>query len=230
MREVPFPRADAQLRVNTFIQSVYNWMIIGLSLTGLVAYFVLNNIVLYRIIAPLMFPLLIGELILVFVLAGRIDRMRASTATAMYLIYSAVNGMTLSVILYYYTSASVASVFFICATTFGACSVYGMVTKKDLTSWGSFLYMGLVGIIIASIVNLIFPSPVVHMVISYIGVLVFVGLTIYDTKNLKMMAQSQPPGLDASVYRKGAIIGALRLYLDFINMFLFLLRIFGGRD
>ena len=116
------------------------------------------------------------------------------------------------------------------SATFIATSIYGMTTKKDLTSWGQFLFMGLIGIIIASLVNMFVQSSAVAMVVSYIGVIVFVGLTAYDTQKLKNMALSQPEGLDASVVRKGAIMGALSLYLDFINLFLMLLRILGNRE
>jgi FtsH-binding integral membrane protein len=121
------------------------------------------------------------------------------------------------------------STFFICAGTFLACSLYGWTTKRDLTSLGGFMMMGLIGIIIASVVNLFLKSPAVAMVVSYIGVLVFVGLTAYDTQKLKSMALAQPADLDAAVMRKGSIIGALTLYLDFINLFMMLLYIFGGR-
>jgi FtsH-binding integral membrane protein len=118
----------------------------------------------------------------------------------------------------------------VCAATFVACSIYGWTTKRDLTSLGGFLMMGLIGIIIASLVNIFFRSPAMHMIISYIGVLVFVGLTAYDTQNLKAMAASQPADVGASAIRKGAILGALKLYLDFINLFLMLLRILGNRE
>jgi len=154
--------------------------------------------------------------------------MQASTATAMFIAYSILNGLTLSVIFVAYTAASIASTFFICAGTFVACSVYGMTTKRDLTSWGGFLMMGLIGIIIASVVNIFIQSSAMTMIVSYIGVLVFVGLTAYDTQKLKHMALTQPSDIEAGVVRKGAIMGALSLYLDFINLFLMLLRIFGG--
>ena len=127
-------------------------------------------------------------------------------------------------------TSSIASTFFVCAATFVACSIYGMVTKRDLTSIGGFLTMGLFGIIIASVVNMFIRSAGMSMIISYIGVLVFVGLTAYDTQKLKTMAMTQPAGLEAGVVRKGAIIGALSLYLDFINLFLMLLRILGNRE
>jgi hypothetical protein len=124
--------------------------------------------------------------------------------------------------------SSIASTFFVCAATFLAMSLYGWTTKKDLTSWGNFLFMGLIGIIIASVVNMFVQSSGMAMIISYIGVLVFVGLTAYDTQKIKQMAMTQPAGLDGAVIRKGSILGALSLYLDFINLFLMLLHIFGG--
>jgi FtsH-binding integral membrane protein len=155
--------------------------------------------------------------------------MQASTATALFVAYSALNGLTLSSIFIVYTDASIASTFFVCAATFIACSIYGWTTRRDLTSFGGFLMMGLIGIIIASVVNLFVQSSAVSAIVSYIGVFVFIGLTAYDTQAIKAMAVSQPEGLEAGALRKGAIIGALKLYLDFINLFLMLLRIFGSR-
>ena len=149
----------------------------------------------------------------------------------MFILYSALNGITLSAIFMIYTRASITSTFFISAATFIACSVYGMTTKRDLTSLGGFMTMRLFGIIIASIVNLFIRSSGMSLIISYIGVFVFIGLTAYDTQKLKSMALSQPSGLEAGVVKKGAILGALTLYLDFINLFLMMLRILGsGRN
>jgi hypothetical protein len=234
MQTLPFgtTQAQAQVQVNQFIRSVYNWMAAGLALTGLVAVYVASSESLIRLIFSnqlLFFGLIIGELALVFYLSARIQKIQASTATGLFLLYSALNGLTLSFVFLIYTSSSVASVFFICAATFGACSVYGMVTKRDLTSMGGFMTMGLIGIVIASLVNMFIQSSGMSMIISYVGVIVFVGLTAYDTQKLKMMALSQPAGLDAGVVRKGTILGALTLYLDFINLFLMLLRILGDR-
>jgi len=231
IRQKAEPQVQQRTMVNSFIQSVYNWMGIGLALTGVIAFFVANNPTLLRLIAGnqiLFFGLIIGELALVFFLSARVHKMQASTATAMFIAYSILNGLTLSVIFVAYTAASIASTFFICAGTFVACSVYGMTTKRDLTSWGGFLMMGLIGIIIASVVNIFIQSSAMTMIVSYIGVLVFVGLTAYDTQKLKHMALTQPSDIEAGVVRKGAIMGALSLYLDFINLFLMLLRIFGG--
>jgi FtsH-binding integral membrane protein len=226
-------QTQVQVRVNSFIRSVYNWMAIGLGITGFVAYYVANTESLRQLIFGnkiLFFGLIIAEFGLVIAISARIQKMQASTATALFVLYSALNGATLSLIFLIYTASSITSTFFICAGTFVACSIYGWTTKRDLTSVGGFMTMGLIGIIIASVVNIFLRSPAMYMIISYIGVIVFVGLTAYDTQHLKNMAMTQPDGLGAGVVRKGAILGALKLYLDFINLFLMLLRIFGGRD
>ena len=232
METVYYESSQVQARVNDFIRSVYNWMAAGLAVTGFMAYYVSQSPALLNLIfgTPLIFVLIIGEFALVFFLAARVHAMQASTATGLFIFYAALNGVTLSAIFLNYTMSSIASTFFICAATFTCCSVYGMVTKKDLTSFGSFFMMGLIGIIIASLINIFLRSPAIAAIISYIGVFVFVGLTAYDTQKLKEMAMAQPDGLDAAVVRKGAINGALSLYLDFINMFLFLLQIFGSDD
>jgi FtsH-binding integral membrane protein len=233
MQSVPLSQTQAQVQVNAFIRSVYNWMALGLALTGFIAYYVAHSETLLQMIFknPIVFyGLIIGELVLVFTLSARVAKMQASTATALFVIYAALNGATLSFIFLAYTQSSITSTFFICAATFVACSIYGMTTKRDLTSMGGFLTMGLIGIIIASVVNMFVRSSGMSMIISYIGVLVFVGLTAYDTQKLKAMALSQPADVGAGVVRKGAIMGALALYLDFINLFLMLLRILGNRE
>jgi FtsH-binding integral membrane protein len=223
-------RTRAEVLVNEYVRSVYNWMGIGLALTGFIAYYVSTDEALIRVIfgnSLIFFGLLIAELALVFVISGMIQRLSSGTATALFLVYSGLNGVTLSFIFLVYARASIFSTFFICAATFAACSIYGWTTKRDLTSLGGFLLMGLFGIIIATVVNLFIRSSGMSMIISYIGVFVFVGLTAYDTQKIKNMALTQPAGLDGAVIRKGAILGALSLYLDFINLFLMLLRIFG---
>ncbi len=234
MQSITLERTQTQIRVNEFIRSVYNWMAIGLSLTGFVAFYVSNSEFLSRLIFGnqlVFFGLIISELVLVFSLAARVNKMQASTATGMFILYAALNGITLSAIFLIYTRSSITSTFFISAATFIACSIYGMTTKRDLTSLGSFMVMGLFGIIIASVVNLFIRSSGMSLIISYIGVFVFIGLTAYDTQKLKTMALSQPSDLEAGVVRKGAILGAFILYLDFINLFLMLLRILGtGRN
>ncbi|MFH1321075.1 MAG: Bax inhibitor-1/YccA family protein [Bacteroidota bacterium] len=233
MQPVSLQRTQTQIQVNEFIRSVYNWMAIGLGLTGFVAFYVSNSETLKQLILGnqlIFFGLIIGELALVFSISARVHKMKASTATALFCLYAALNGATLSFIFLVYTRSSIASTFFICAATFIACSIYGMTTKRDLTSLGGFMMMGLIGIVIASMVNIFLRSSGMTMIISYIGVFVFVGLTAYDTQKLKTMALTQPAGLDAGVIRKGAISGALTLYLDFINLFLMLLRILGNRN
>lgn len=226
-------QSRSQAHVNAFVLNVFHWMTIGLALTGVIAYTVSNSQTLMQIIFgnPLVFyGLIIAELAFVFIISARIGKMAAGTATAMFLIYAAMNGATLASVFLMYTQESIVSTFFICAATFGACSVYGMVTKRDLTSLGSFMFMGLIGIIIASVVNIFLKSSAMAMIISYLGLFVFIGLTAYDTQKIKHMALSQPADLDSGTIRKGAIIGALSLYLDFINMFLFMLQILGNRD
>jgi hypothetical protein len=224
-------RSRSEVLVNEYVRSVYNWMAIGLAVTGFIAYYVSGSEYMLRLIfgnSFFLIMLILGELALVFTISGMISRISAGTATSLFLLYSALNGITLSFIFLAYTKSSIASTFFICAGTFVGCSIYGWTTKKDLTSFGGFFMMGLIGIIIASLVNMFVRSSAMAMIISYIGVFVFVGLTAYDTQKIKNMALSQPAGLEGSVIRKGAILGALSLYLDFINLFLMLLRIFGG--
>ena len=231
MAQASVARSRTEVLVNDFVRSVYNWMAVGLCLTGFVAFYVSNNETLLRLIFgnPIVFfVLILAELGMVFAIAGMVNKMSAGTATSLFVIYSALNGVTLSFIFLAYTRTSIVSTFFICAGTFIGCSIYGWTTKRDLTSIGGFLMMGLIGIIIASLVNMFIRSSAMSMIVSYIGVIVFVGLTAYDTQKLKNMALTQPAGLDGAVVRKGAILGALSLYLDFINLFLMLLRIFGA--
>lgn len=220
-------------RTNQFLRSVYNWMTIALALTGVTAFYVAylfetSEAVRALLTSPLLIVLILAELGLVFFISARISKLQASTATGLFVLYSILNGVTLSFVFLAYSGESIAATFFICAGTFAACSIYGMVTKKDLTSLGGFMMMGLFGIIIASVVNIFVASETIHMVVSYLGVFVFIGLTAYDTQKLKMMNQTMPESATGSMIRKGAIMGALTLYLDFINLFLFLLRIFGG--
>jgi FtsH-binding integral membrane protein len=230
MAQISTTRPRTDVLVNDFVRSVYNWMGIGLALTGFMAFYVSSSPTMIRLIFGnpiIFFALILAELGMVFAISGMVNRMSAGTATSLFVIYSALNGVTLSFIFLAYTSTSIFSTFFICAGTFIGCSIYGWATKKDLTSLGGFLMMGLIGIIIASLVNIFIQSSAMSMIISYIGVFVFVGLTAYDTQKIKNMAMTQPADLDTAVVRKGAILGALSLYLDFINLFLMLLRIFG---
>ncbi|MBI9076553.1 MAG: Bax inhibitor-1/YccA family protein [Desulfatibacillum sp.] len=222
---------QVKTRVNAFILSVYNWMFIGLGLTGVVAYSTFRIPALSKLIFStpgVFFALMIGELAMVFILVGRITKMQASTATAMFVAYSALNGLTMSFIFLAYTKTAIFGAFFATAGTFAACSIYGWVTKRDLTSMGSFMFMGLIGVIIASVVNMFLASSALYWAITYITIFIFVGLTAYDTQKIKEMALTQPADIGAGAVRKGAIMGALKLYLDFINLFLMMLRLFGG--
>jgi len=210
---------------SNFMQRVYQWMALGLGLTGLAAFITIGNASLLRfLLHGGMWLFFIAEFILVIWLTRSIQKISAQAATIGFLTYSVLNGITLSGIFLIYTAASISSTFFITAMTFAGVSVYGWVTKQDLTSIGSFCFMALIGVIIASLANLFFHSPVFQWVISYCGVAVFIGLTAYDTQRLKAIHQSM-----ANAPEQLAIVGALMLYLDFINMFLFLLQIFGRR-
>ncbi|MBU1194723.1 MAG: Bax inhibitor-1/YccA family protein [Proteobacteria bacterium] len=226
-----FSQDTALVKTNSFIRSVYNWMAIALALTGFTAYYVAHNETLFNLFfytPGLMIMLIIAELGFVFFLAARIQKIKAGTATMLFTVYSILNGITMSYIFIRFTDSSIASTFAVCALTFGACSIYGMVTKKDLTSLGGFMMMGLIGIIIATVVNIFVQSSAMQMIISYIGVMVFMGLTAYDTQKLKTMSATMPDNATGSMIRKGAIMGALALYLDFINLFIMLLHILGG--
>jgi len=212
-----------------FLAKTFNWMAIGLGVTGIVAFFTASSGLAYSIIGtPLFFILVIGELGLVFYLSAKIEKLQAATATSLFVGYSVLNGLTLSVIFLAYTSSSIAGTFFITAGMFGAMAVYGLVTKRDLSGWGSFLFMGLIGIIIASIVNIFLKSSSMYWVISFIGVFIFTGLTAYDVQKIKRIGEEGIMARGEEAIRKGSIMGALTLYLDFINLFLMLLRFFGG--
>lgn len=224
----PMDQTQVQTRVSSFVRAVYNWMAIGLALTGFVAYYVASSPALLAIAMKGFFLFAIGEIALVFFLSARIGKLQAKTATGLFLLYALLNGVTFSYIFLIYTNSTIASTFFICALMFAGLSLFGWVTKKDLTGMGSFLMMGVWGIIIASVINIFMQNSGMQMIISYVGVLVFAGLTAYDTQAIKNMALSQPADTSGAVVRKGAIMGALKLYLDFILMFQFLLTIFGG--
>ncbi|WP_145524513.1 Bax inhibitor-1/YccA family protein [Yersinia rohdei] len=232
-----YPRSNGSIveRANTGIQAymaqVYGWMTCGLLLTAVVAWYAANTpsiIFALQSNRILFFGLIIAQLGLVFVISGMINRLSGTAATSLFMLYSALTGLTLSMILIMYTGASIASTFVICAGMFGAMSVYGYTTKRDLSGMGSMLFMGLIGIVLASIVNIWLQSTALMWAVTYIGVLVFVGLTAYDTQKLKNMG-AQLDANDKDNFRKYSIVGALTLYLDFINLFLMLLRIFGNR-
>jgi FtsH-binding integral membrane protein len=222
--------AQARQEASTiFLAKVFNWMAIGLAVTGVVAYLTAESGMARTLIAsPLFLILVLAELGMVFFLSARIDKIQPATATGLFLGYSLLNGLTLSVIFLAYTRASIASTFLVTAGMFGAMAIYGLVTKRDLSGMGSFMFMGLVGILLASIVNIFLKSSGLYWAISAIGVLVFVGLTAYDVQKIKNIGEEGIMQQGESAIRRGAIIGALALYLDFINLFLMLLRFFGG--
>lgn len=227
--EMAQARAQA---ASAFLAKVFNWMAAGLALTGIAALAVVQSPAAIKFIFgnPFVFyGLIIGELGMVVYLSARVAKMRVATATGLFLAYALLNGVTLSSILLLYTGSSIAATFFVTAGMFGAMAVYGAVTKKDLSSWGSFLFMGLVGVVIAGLVNIFLQSPMVSWVMSGIGVIVFTGLTAYDVQKLRAVGAGAMMGDGEAGLRKGAILGALTLYLDFINLFLMLLRFLGDR-
>jgi FtsH-binding integral membrane protein len=236
---------DAGLRA--YMLRVYNYMFIGLVLTGMASYgtylasvttdasaaaaslpngVMLTSFGVLVFTSPLRWLLVLAPLALVFLMSFRLNRMSVSAAQMTFWIYAALVGVSIATIFVVYTQASIGQVFLITAATFGAMSLYGYTTKSDLTSWGSFLFMGLIGIIIASLVNMFIVSSMISWVVSVAGVLIFTGLTAYDTQKIKEMYVA---GDDGTVMGRKAIFGALSLYLDFINLFLMLLRLFGSR-
>ncbi|MCK5226590.1 MAG: Bax inhibitor-1/YccA family protein [Desulfobulbaceae bacterium] len=223
--------SQAQSQASTiFLAKVFNWMAIGLGLTGVSAAMTVYS-GLYQVVLGnrmLFYGLIIGELGMVFYLSARVQKLSPQAATGLFLGYSVLNGLTLSSILLMYTMTSIVSTFFITAGMFGAMAVYGFVTKKDLSAMGSFMFMGLIGIIIASVVNIFLGSSMMSWVISGIGVIVFTGLTAYDVQKITQMGAMGIMESGEAAIRKGAIMGALALYLDFINLFLMLLHFLGG--
>lgn len=225
MKQFESPYPSSQVLVQSFMQRVYQWMAAGLALTGFVAFWASGNAGLMRaLMGGTFFVLVLVELGLVFWLSSQITKISPMAATIGFLVYSGLNGLTLSFIFLVYTQASIASTFFVTAGTFAAVSLFGWSTKSDLTSMGSFLFMGLIGIILASLVNWFLKSPALYWIITYAGLAVFIGLTAYDTQRLKQIHAQNPDAPDQL-----AIMGALKLYLDFINMFLLLLRIMGNQ-
>ena len=229
-------QAEIDQGLRSYMLGVYNYMASGLAVTGAVAagtymLAVQNGQLtpfgqtLFQ--SPLMWVFVLAPVALVFFLSFRIQAMKAATAQITFWIYAALNGVAFSTLGLVYSGSSITRVFFISAATFGALSLWGYTTKRDLTGWGSFLFMGLIGIIIASLVNLFWPNGALQFVISVVGVLVFAGLTAYDTQKIKEMYFEAD---DSETMSKKILMGALNLYLDFINLFLMMLRLFGNRD
>jgi uncharacterized protein len=224
----PVTTSVSDERVGAFLSKVYGWMFLGLLITAGIALFVASSPALIEIFALNGFVrigLFLGHLGLVIFLSARFDKMSPATAAGLFLLYSATVGLTTSIIFLLYTGASIVGVFLITAVMFGALAAFGTVTKRSLAGVGQFMYMGLIGLVIAVVVNWFMQSDALYFVISVVGVIVFTGLTAWDAQKLKQMAVALPDGRVGTY----AVVGALTLYLDFINLFFFLLRLLGGR-
>jgi FtsH-binding integral membrane protein len=222
---------EASYAFPALMRKTYLWMSMALVITGLTAYVVATNAAISSYLfmhSQLIWVLFLAEIGLVIGLSAAIRKISLSTATLMFVAYAALNGITFSSLFYVYTMGSLASTFFITAGTFGAMSLVGFFTKTDLSSMGKILLMALIGLIIASVVNIFVASSGLEMLMTYLGVLIFVALTAYDTKKIKQMFLMAPDASEST--QKYAVLGALTLYLDFINLFLYLLRIFGRRE
>ncbi|MDE6646374.1 MAG: Bax inhibitor-1/YccA family protein [Prevotella sp.] len=227
--------AEQQLSMSAafpvLMRKVYVWMTLALVITGFTAYGVATSPGALQLILGnqlVFWGLVIGELALVVGVSAAINRLSLTTATMMFVLYSVINGALLAPIFLIYTSSSIATVFFITAGTFGAMALIGYTTKTDLTSMGKFLFMALLGLIIATVVNMFVKSSGFTLILSYVGVLIFVGLTAYDSQKIKQLLLQAPDAGESA--QKIALLGALSLYLDFINLFLYMLRIFGKRE
>jgi uncharacterized protein len=218
----------AEERVTLFLRSVYGWMCAGLAITAIVAYAVAQSPSLVLTIASNPFyrwGLILAQLGIVIFLSARVEHLAGGTAAMLFALYSALTGVTFSFILLAYTGESIATTFFVCAGMFGALAFYGTTTRRSLAGWGQFLFMGLIGVVLASIVGIFWQNDAFQFVLGFIGVIVFTGLTAYDAQRMKEMTLATPSGKLGSY----AIAGALALYLDFINLFLMLLRFMGNR-
>ena len=222
-------RADIDEGLRRYMLRVYNYMALGIALTGVVAFAVSTSQEALQLIygTPLRWVVMFAPLAFVMVISFGLHKLSVAVTQVLFWTFAAAMGLSLSYIFMVYTGGSIARVFFITASAFAALSLYGYTTKKDLSGWGTFLFMGLIGIIIASIVNIFVGSSMLHFIISVAGVLVFAGLTAYDTQNIKSEYMVSDSG---EVAEKKAISGALRLYLDFINLFIMLLSLFGNRE
>ena len=226
-RAIPAAAASAE-RVAAFLRAAYGWMCAGLLITAATAWYVASSPAILTTIArsgPLFLALVVAQLGIVFVLSSRVQRLSPSAAAALFIGYSVLTGVTLSFVMLLYTGATLASTFVVSAGMFGAMALYGTVTRSSLAGWGQFLFMGLVGVVLASVVGIFWQSDGLQFVTAFIGVIVFTGLAAYDAQRLKEMALMTSAGNTESY----AIVGALSLYLDFVNLFLMLLRLLGGR-
>lgn len=230
----PFPdtiaRSGVTSAASVYMRHVYQWMTAGLAVTTVVAYGVAGTPAIRDAIlgnTMVMILLVLAQFGLVIALSAAINKLSAGAATGLFLLYSALTGAMLSSIFVVYPIASIGTAFLVTTGTFLAMSIYGTVTRRDLTGFGNFLFMGLIGIIIAMVVNFFLKSTMMNFIVSCLGVLIFTGLTAYDTQKLRRFGEGAPLE-DGTAIRRGAILGALTLYLDFINIFLMLLQLFGG--
>src|SRR5262245_9188575 len=224
----PLTSADAQLRQSSFLGQVYAWMTAGLLVTSAVAAYTASTPVVLNLIYGnpyTIWILFIAQIGLVIGLSAAIDRLAPPAAVALFIGYAALNGLTLSALLLVYTSTSIAQAFLAAAATFLVMSLYGTTTKRDLSTAGNLVVMALIGFVIGSVINLFWANSALYWVLTYLGIAIFIGLTAYDTQQIKRMSQQAQDDTSA---RRLAIIGALKLYLDFINLFVLLLRIFGS--
>lgn len=231
LRESTYINNNVQNAYLAILKNVYLWMTLALGISGLTAIVVANSHQLLELLysnSIVLFIIFLAQLGLVWLISAKINSISINTATALFIAYSILTGVTLASIFIVFTQESIASVFFISAGTFAGISIYGYTTKRDLSNWSAYLFMGLIGLIIASVVNWFMHSEILYWIISYVGVLVFVGLTAYDTQKIKQLALISHDH-NGDVPQKVALIGALTLYLDFINLFIYLLRIFGKR-
>ena len=224
---IPATAASAE-RVAAFLRAAYGWMCAGLTITAVTAWYVASSPTILVTIArsgPLYLGLILAQLGIVFVLSARVHKLSAPTASWLFIGYSVLTGVTLSFVMLLYTGETLASTFVVAAGMFGSMALYGTVTRSSLAGWRQFLFMGLVGVVIASLVGIFWQNDAVQFVTAFIGVIVFTGLAAYDAQRLKAMALMTSAGSTGSY----AIVGALTLYLDFVNLFLMLLRLLGGR-
>ena len=215
--------------VQRIVQRTFLWMTLGLAITGLASVYTVDSGLVFSMLGSNIFYfLLIAEIALVWFLSARVMKLSLPVATGVFALYSVLNGVTLSPIFLVYTSESIATTFFMTSGTFGSMALFGYFTKRDLTKWGSLLFMVLIGVVIATLVNLFLKSETLMWIITYVGVILFVALTAYDTQKVKLLANETKHDVELS--KKASLLGALTLYLDFINLFLYLLRFFGRRN
>ena len=222
---------EAKAAQSSLMRSVYTWLTLALAITGLTAMYMAKSLTVLNMMmqnSMMFWGILIAEVVLVMYMSARIHKISFTTATLLFIAYSVLNGMTLSILFLIYTMSSIATTFFVTAGTFGVMAIFGYVTKKDLTRIGNLCLMGVIGLIIASVVNMFLHNSMMDMFISYIGVLIFVGLTAYDAQKIKHLLSGDDIEVNEST-QKIALLGALTLYLDFINLFIYLLRILGDR-